>query len=255
VRFSCRRWGGNIPMGRPRRLLVHKGNGIPCPGFSAIDSVFLFVSLSCGAILVAVAVGVPRCPWIGWLGLFPILTAIRFLTPAKASISGIVWSLSYCLALYILGVTSFVRSYVSISAILVLPALYLSLGASVTRRFGFQPVFLALGWVILEYVFTFVGIRHGLLGLTTETVGGVHLVMQAFGYIFVAFLIVLINAELLSIICGICVKIVSRKLSLYPYRSNAPVFICVLGLRPLAAAGPHRPRAPPIIASCHSWRQ
>ena len=44
----------------------------------------LVVSLLLSALLMAVAIGSARHPWLGWITLLPLLLAIRVLAPGKA---------------------------------------------------------------------------------------------------------------------------------------------------------------------------
>jgi len=132
--------------------------------------------------------------------------------------------------------------------------MYMFLGALLTRRVGFQPLFLAFGWIVVEYGFLLAGIRHRLLGNVQETGDVVHLVGDSCGYLFVAFLIVFVNAELLRIISGICFRIIAREFVRYLLCDNAPIVTDVPRFNSLITTESHRPRAPPFIRSAYLWK-
>jgi apolipoprotein N-acyltransferase len=86
-------------------------------------------------------------------------------------------------------------------AVLVLaPALYSCWGAWLTRRVGFSPYLMALGWVGVELSLRPVGLEHGLLA-GTQGDGMLLRVAGSFaGYFLVAFIVAYINASLLSVL-------------------------------------------------------
>lgn len=162
-------------------------------------AVALGASLAISALLMALAIETPEHFWLGWITLLPLMQAARVLSPAAAFGAGTFWggSLLVCLAALGTGIEFSLAS----AAILVLgPSLYSWFGASLTRRIGFSPYLMALGWVGVELCLRPIGLEHGLLA---ETQGDGMLIRVAgsfAGYFLVAFFVAYINASLLSVI-------------------------------------------------------
>jgi len=84
-----------------------------------------------------------------------------------------------------------------------IPALYTSLGAALTRWIGFSPLVLGVGWMAVELAFEPLGLHEGLLGSTRGDWTLIDWIARAFGYILVAFLVAYVNACLLSALARI----------------------------------------------------
>jgi hypothetical protein len=76
---------------------------------------------------------------------------------------------------------------------------YAWLAAVVTRRMGFKPVLLAVGWVGVEAAARWCGFADGLLAATQRDSILAGFVANVLGYGFVGFLIVLVNGALLRV--------------------------------------------------------
>lgn len=155
----------------------------------------------------ALAIQTPEHFWLGWITLLPLMQAARVLAPAAAFGAGAFWGGSLLASSAILGSTNIEFSASSIAILLLGPGLYSWFGASLTRRVGFSPYLMALGWVGVELCLRPVGLEHGLLAETQGEGMLIRVVGSFAGYFLVAFLVAYINASLLSVIhtvTGIC---------------------------------------------------
>ncbi len=151
------------------------------------------------ALLMAVAVGTGGHPLLACVALLPFFYCIKTCRPLAAAGAGAVWGASL-FASAALGdtfpVSPTIASMLMMSAI---PATYAGLGAVITRRLGFSPFILALGWIGVEFALTPLGLRHGLLAATQDGGALLNVVGGFLGYVFVAFLVAYANALVLSL--------------------------------------------------------
>lgn len=213
------------------------------------------IALILSALLMAAAIEAPEARWLGWFTLIPLFLSIRMLTPLKATAAGALWGLSFFF-FSALGpdapIALTARSALLLTAI---PALYARLGVHLTRRSGFSPLLLGLGWVGVEFALGSLSLHHGLLagtlgnGLVIRTLGNLA------GYALVAFLVAYVNASLLEMLTTVCVPRAGTRL--VPSRSGASrgrlfpldvpdLLFCLLG--------PVQPRAPPTPGPARSAR-
>lgn len=157
------------------------------------------VFLALSATFMALAVQAPQHFWLGWVSLLPLLQAARVLSPFRAFGAGFFWGGSFLGSSLALG-SPIDLSFVSAAILTLGPALYACLGAMLTRRVGFSPYLMALGWVGVELCLRPVGLQHGLLA-GTQGDGMLFRVAGNFaGYFLVAFVVAYINASLLCVI-------------------------------------------------------
>ncbi len=181
------------------RAVQRQSKSRPSEDVSSAQQVALFASLAISAILMAFAVGSPRHWWLGWITLLPLLQSVRSLAPLHASVAGAFWGASLYFASVALSFTGIVPGFVSLLVLMLVPGLYAGLGAALTRRIGFSPYLLALGWVGVEFCLRPAGFAHGLLSGTQGS--GVLVYALGFaGYVVVAFLVAYINASLLEVL-------------------------------------------------------
>ncbi len=180
------------------------GFAAPVPGMSsctnALRSSLLVVALASGACLMtAAAVSGRAHPWLTLVALLPLFRAIQVLRPSAATLAGAFFGASLCAFLLAGGVmhASGVQPWLLLVAA---PALYAGLGAALTRRIGFKPFVLAVGWMPIELALRPLALRYGLLpGAAAD--GLLHVVVgRAFGYVLVAFLLAYASAFLLAIL-------------------------------------------------------
>jgi apolipoprotein N-acyltransferase len=169
-------------------------------------AVFMAFSLALSATFMALAVEAPQHFWLGWITLLPLLQAARVLDPLRAFGAGAFWGACLLAASVAMGSSS-IKLGLSSTAILTLgPALYASFGAMLTRRVGFSPYLMALGWVGVELCLRPAGLEHGLLA-GTQGDGMLFRVAGSFaGYFLVAFFVAYINASLLSVLHKVTVS-------------------------------------------------
>jgi len=206
----------------------------------------LVSSLFCSAFILAVAVASRRYSWAGWIGLVPLFLSVRTLAPLWAMSCGALWG--FCL--YFFSILGFNVSVTPSSSLFVLiictPAVYALLGAYFTRRVGFRPLFLAGGWVAVEFILRPPGLGHGLLAGTQGDTGIIRHVGIPMGYLFIAFLIAFINAKLLYVV--VCIN-VERITPSYPrFLIESREWVCAESLyySSRVAVNLCRSRAPPI---------
>ncbi|MDD4051475.1 MAG: hypothetical protein PHR28_06220 [candidate division Zixibacteria bacterium] len=188
---------------------------------------------------------VPHNPLLAAIIIIPLFLAIRLLSPSKAALGGFLWSFVLCFHTVTVAVAPDGRFLAQEFLLLTVPALYVYAGAHYTRSYGFQPLTLALGWIVVELVLHFSGYRQGLLSSCCGN-GFVQRVIADFlGYGFVAFAVALINAAAVLLTARL---IKHRACGFRPL--IIPVIPCVqsgesifpIGLLPVSL---NRPRAPP----------
>ncbi len=200
------------------------------------------IALAGSAWLMGVALQSPVASWLAWFTLIPLFYAIRVLAPWRALLAGAFWGLS--LGVFG-GAPSFTSSIPTLALLAAVPGLYAFAGSFVTRRAGFSPLLLGLGWIGVELALQPLGLRNGLLagtqgqGLIVRTMG------YLAGYVVVAFIVAYVNALLLSMLSDACTpngwpRVLPRS-TRSPGRlipSELPAFL-------LHLFSPSRPRAPP----------
>jgi len=163
------------------------------------DGSLLSVSLLLSAFLTANAVISPIYGWTVWLCLFPLFLAIKILPPCQAGIAGGFWG--FWLSMFLI-LADYVPPSHTITSLLFLAgitAVYGYGGAYFTSKWGFRPFVLALGWLGVECALQLAWRTNGLLGLAPAESTIVRTAIGIFGYLFIAFLIMLVNATLLAI--------------------------------------------------------
>jgi hypothetical protein len=143
------------------------------------------------------------CSWLSWISLIPLFFAIRTLAPTRAAPYGALWGISFCWFHTVLVSSSISLSLFDVLLLTTVPAAYLSLGALLTRRFGFRSMILALGWVGLELALQPVGLTHGAL-LPDRGYGPLFdVAVSLLGYGTIAFLVAYVNALLLALVSSV----------------------------------------------------
>ncbi len=195
-----------------------------------------------GGWLLAAALENPEFSLVGWCSLLPLFLAIRMLRPAPASASAAVWGISVALFSPAAPEMGWAAGAVVFAAV---PALYALLGGLLTRRLGFHPLLLGLGWVGVEFALAPLSLHNGLLAGSQSSGPLLQFVSSALGYVFVAFLIALVNAVLLVVLGDLPegrASSRSLKFSRSPVSWPLPEPAFAYAMPP---ARPSRPRAPP----------
>lgn len=194
-RGPCGFLGKNQVLARKRHSLESLGKAVKVLG--------LAIGLALSAGLAAVTSKAPNDVWPAWIMLIPLLLAIRNLSPIYAAGAGLFWGV--CLFAIISTTNGAAFELWALVLPATVPAGYAWLGSRLTRRAGFCPLLLALGWIGVEIALRPIGLQDGLLAgtqghaLVGRTLG--HL----FGYVAVAFVVVYVNASILSMLMAMTI--------------------------------------------------
>ena len=183
--------------------------------------------------------------WLGWVALLPLLRAVQVSGVRRAAAVGMCWGGLVALFSWCLSGGEWLGGGLGVCCLVVLPGLYGLLGSHATRRVGFNPVLLGLGWVLVELGLRPLGFRYGLLASTQGSGGLLTTLGPVFGYFSIAFLLALFGGLFLSAISGLEFRLPERVVAVYrvplPGRLMVPVGVCCgRCVRDLG-----RPRAPP----------
>jgi len=206
------------------------------------------LALAGSAYLMALAIESPKYVLLGWVTLLPLFYAIRVMSPARAMISGAFWGACLFLASVAFARTEIAPSLASLTLLSLIPGAYCYFGAALTRRIGFSPYLLALGWIGVEVALRPLGLHYGLLAGTQGDGMVVRVVGSFAGYVLVAFLVAYFNAALLSAIADVYVPARSSRLRVRGASPIRRIFSndSVIHLRDLIRIG--QPRGPPLDA-------
>jgi len=227
----------------PLRSRLANDRSASSPARQGAKYLALVGGLALSALAMNAALASVEGRWLGWVTLLPLFLAIRALVPWQALLAGSFWGLSLC----VFSATSQVvdpslRSFVLLTAI---PGLYAFVASRVTRRVGFSPLLLGLGWVAVELALQPLALHRGLLagtqgdGLVIRTLGNVA------GYLLVAFLVAYVNATLLSILSDVCAQVDTSRQRVWRVPYVARWFLAEAPPLALLAVLPSQPRAPP----------
>ena len=214
-----------------------------------VKTVALVLSLVGSAFLVSLAHRSHEYAWLGWLALLPLLAAVRTCRPVGAMFAGALWGVSlhvFCVGGPGGGISEGFRSLALLTAA---PAIYACLGSLLTRRIGFSPFVLGVSWMGVELAFEPLGIRNGLLAGTQGEATLIHWVGGALGYVLVAFLVVTVNASLISALSAARLGSPASFIATGPDASGTRLGPQTFSCFPLFAIPASQPRGPPISAA------
>lgn len=208
----------------------------------------MFVLLSMlvlSAYLMALALASATLSWLGWLTLLPLLRAIQVLRPQQSMGCGALWG--SCLFLF--GVTavdtSITPTLQSFLLLATIPAAYAMFGSRITRRVGFSPLVLGVGWVLAEFALRPLTLEHGLLASTQGNGALVQVVGGLFGYVIVAFVVAYASAWLLTILCDVRLGPGRPRRTAGGSDSRDLLWHVIEAFRPRVVVAISRPRGPP----------
>ncbi len=219
-------------------------------GIGALGTAALLVSLIGSAWLLSIEIGSGTRSFVGMFTLLPLLAAMRFFSPRRAMLCGLLWGASLFAFLASGAVPVVAGTTSSLALLTAVPATYAFVLVWLARRYGFNPLMLAFGWGFVELALMPLGLEGGLLGSTIGFQSGsaLHLVQGVLGYVCIAAIIVAVNGLALALlgcayerVCG--TARVVRRSSCVPQRffpMEVPVLL-------LSIANLGRPRAPPIF--------
>lgn len=203
--------------------------------------------LAMAAALMSLAQRSVDAHWLGWVTLVPLFLAIRNLSPARAALAGAFWGGVLCLFSTLGPAASLPPTLRSFAFLTAVPALYAFLGAVQTRKVGFSPLILGLGWVGVELALQPLAMRHGLLAATQNGELALRAVGYVGGWFLVAFFVAYVNASLLDMLTAACGMIRSQRRPVYSRRRAARVTFREVLLDSLSQHSPMIPRAPPAV--------
>lgn len=160
-------------------------------------SVVLAVVVS--AYFMTLAISSSQYTMLSWITLLPLFLAIRIFTPVRSMLCGALWGSS----LFVFSqsvetpVAATLSSFLMLTAI---PAIYTFLGSRMTRRIGFSPLLLGLGWMGVEFALNPLGLHRGLLAASQGDGLFIHTIGTFTGYILIAFVVAYVNAMLLTVL-------------------------------------------------------
>jgi len=205
-------------------------------------------ALAISAYLTASVHQLPDCLPIAWLGLVPLFWLLRTMKPAGALIAGAFWGLCLAFVWHSYVQTVPFEPDLSTLAIIAAPAAYAALAAGYTRRFGFSPLALAVGWIGLELSLTACLPRGGILMTGFEGNPILRYIANLLGCGFVALVMSYVSALLTKIGEALYILISAKR-----SRVVVPVCTCHLESKRILHPPSHRPkpsspRAPPVAA-------
>ena len=241
---GCPRLSEEIGVG----LSVDQGirNGRAGARRSPLVGVLLVVSVVASAYLMAVAVSVGHHPWVGWLGLFPLFVAVRVERPVFAMGAGGLWGTALWLFLAGLGAEG-AGGLAALILLALAPAAYGFAGSWLTRRVGFSPFVLGVGWVGVELALHPLGFRYGILASTQGEGWLLQVFGHVFGYLLVSFGVAFCTAWLVAVVLQLATSLVAER----PVPAGGAC--CVIRLRDCLAylckqiEHSLQPRAPPVV--------
>jgi apolipoprotein N-acyltransferase len=206
----------------------------------------LALALAGSAYLMALAIEPPHRVWLGWITLLPLFYAIRVLPPARAMISGAFWGVCLFASSVAFARTEIAPSFSSFALLSLIPGAYGYFGAALTRRIGFSPYLLALGWIGVEFAIRPLGLNYGLLAGTQGDGFMIRVVGSFAGYVLVAFLVALVNATLVSVLSEVRLSFTSPRLVPKTAVTVKKLLVNELPSYLLHLIRASQPRAPPI---------
>lgn len=218
-----------------------------CIARRSVTITALTAALALSSFLTAASLASPRASWAVWFCLIPLMWAIRSLSPAAAALAGAGWGLGVWGAILSgIGPASSSSTHFLV-ALPLFTATYAGLGALTTRAIGFNPLILAVGWVLVEVALKPLRLSAGLL-ISGQASGSVLDELARFlGYALAALLVVGVNASLLKLLCGLHVRPVAQRLIELP--CTATLLPCVHESSPTPrwAFRQAYPRGPPFL--------
>jgi len=151
------------------------------------------VTVVLGATLVASHLGRPASIWFALAGVFPLFVNIKMFRPGLAATLAALWGV--CVAYLPSELSrSGAWSATATAAVIALPALHAWLGATVTCRIRFSPLFLAFSWIGVELGFVSIGFERGLIGTGLDGGPAVGWLTSTLGTVFAGFFVASLGA-------------------------------------------------------------
>lgn len=205
-----------------------------------------------GAFLMAQSFKWSQFSWLAWIGLFPLLLAIRTFSPFQAMLAGAVWGVSiFAISRFVHASNPAMPQTVTAFALLaIVPALYAYVAGVLTRLRGFPPLILALGWIGVELTLKPLDIANGFMTHAADGLTLAQITSGVLGYAFVGFFVVFAAALVLEIASSLQFQAVACRLcSVKPKTGFLSFTQQSHGHFPAIILRPSKPRAPPCLVS------
>lgn len=165
--------------------------------------VFLLAQISSAWLAVSVADSTRASPLV-FFSLLPLFVAICLLSTSWTALCGLAWGLTAGTVLTISAgeAGSFTLIPALISGVAV--SGFALVSSRVTRRFGFNPLFLATLWVLVEAVREPFVADGGILSSASLNDWTTDVVSSILGYAFVGFVVTLVNGLFVQVALCIC---------------------------------------------------
>lgn len=210
----------------------------------------LILAVIVGAWLTALSMSSDAHAWLGWFALVPIFFMIRLWRPVHALLGGAIWGAS----LFAFSNGSFQEAPVSDLARFLLltaaPAIYCGSAAWLSRRIGFSPFVLGVGWMGVELALGQAGLRTGLLGLAAGQGGVLHWLGKMLGWVFVCFLFALLNAWVVVVLSRVRLGAAEHHRPISSADHIPLLFAQTFKGYPLFSVPASQPRGPPLATAC-----
>ncbi len=206
----------------------------------------LFLSLLVSAYVTARGLGAPSHSWLAWVALLPLFVAIRMSRPVRAMLYGALWG--FCLYVFAADPvgTGLAEGIFSLALLTAIPAIYGFFGSLLTRRIGFNPLVLGVGWMGVVLASEALGMHNGLLTGTQGDGTVAHWLGGALGYVLAAFLVAFVSALLVSVLSRIHVGAPQSRYLPGPVDNGTRLVPHAFLRFPFFAIASCQPRAPPM---------
>lgn len=205
------------------------------------------ICLGGSAAVLSIAQHVPGAQWLTWIALVPLFLAIRDLSPGRAALAGAFWGAGVCALAALFSHHGAALTVQNAALLVALPALFSFLGSRQTRRTGFSPLILGLGWVAIELAMRPLA-PHGGLVVSGQLYGpALRVVGFLGGWLLVAFCVAYVNASLLEIATLACAMLLVGDRPTFARRIEPRFQIAEVIPVSHACHRPEASRAPPLI--------
>lgn len=176
------------------------------PRRNAIFAVLL-VGTAVAGILLSLLIKSKSAPFLSLALAAPLFLAIRICVPWRAAGCGAAWAISAVISAKVVGVPAIAGSVVSSLWLCAVLTAFSYAFAQLTRRRGFNPLALAMGWAGVELALSPLHLPNGLL-LAGQESALLFTVGKLGGFVFAAFLVALVGAMLVALLAEvvICAK-------------------------------------------------
>ncbi len=176
-------------------------------GLAGVKVAGLLLLLLASAYIVALDTASHEQVRFSWLALFPLFIVIYAYQPCKAGVCGAGWGVSLSMFLVVAPGRLVELSMGSMALCIVIPSVYACLGAYLTRRIGFSPFVLSVGWMGVEFALEPLGVNRSLVASASGGTTLLHWVTNAFGYVLLGFFVAVVNAALIAVLSKVRIVI------------------------------------------------